>query len=316
MNIQLSVVTTMYKSVDYLDSFYQRISDQCKSITNDYEIIMVNDGSPDASLEKALELHNIDHRIKVIDLSRNFGHHKAIMTGLLAAKGTKVFLIDCDLEEPPELLGSFYDLLQSDPTLDAVYGIQGKRKGGWFERVSGMIYYKIVNSLVDFPIPSNFLTVRLMSSRFVKELTRYQERELNFSTLISHTGFKTKSVKVKKGHKGETSYTLAAKLHILTNTITSSSSKPLWIIFHLGWLITLISFVVMVYFLLYKILADIDVEGWTSVIVSIWFMGGVIMLSLGVLGIYMSKIFIEVKQRPFVNTRQIYQRDEDDNYER
>jgi putative glycosyltransferase len=305
MKIELSVVATLYQSAEYLDEFYQRTVSACKQFTEHFEIILVNDGSPDDSLQKAIELYQEDQRVRVIDLSRNFGHHKAIMTGLSYAKGDRVFLIDSDLEESPELLLSFHQEMEANQTLDMVYGVQKKRKGKLFERVSGRLFYKVVNALGNTAIPANFLTVRLMNRRFVEQLCKYQEREFTFSTLISLNGFHSKSIFIEKGHKGESAYTLRKKMTILVNTITSSSAKPLWIIFTLGTMITILSACAITYVFFKKLIDNIEVEGWTSLMMSIWFIGGVLMLSVGVIGIYLSKVFLEVKQRPYVNIRQI-----------
>ena len=143
--MKLSIVTTLYKSSEYVEEFYKRITKEAKKITDDYEIIFVDDGSPDDSLKKCVSLHKQDQKIKVIELSRNFGHHKAIMTGLSYAKGDFVFLIDSDLEEDPEFLEIFWEELQSGEDLDVVYGLQKSRKGGWFEKFSGGLFYKVFN---------------------------------------------------------------------------------------------------------------------------------------------------------------------------
>ena len=147
--MKLSIVTTLYKSSKYVDEFYERISKEAQKITNDYELIFVDDGSPDDSLEKAITLYQKNEKVRIIELSRNFGHHKAIMTGLSHAQGDFVFLIDVDLEERPELLSEFWHELQNDEGLDLVYGVQEKRKGRLFERVSGYFYYKLINHLSD-----------------------------------------------------------------------------------------------------------------------------------------------------------------------
>src|SRR5256885_14440017 len=144
--MKLSIVTTLYYSAPYLDEFYDRACAAAEKFTRDFEIILVNDGSPDNSLEVALSIYQKDHRVKVIDLSRNFGHHKAMMTGLAHASGELVFLIDCDLEEEPELLERFHrELIASGA--DVVYGVQQKRKGDLFERVSGTLFFKLFNAL-------------------------------------------------------------------------------------------------------------------------------------------------------------------------
>ena len=136
--MRLSIVATLYNSEPHLNEFYERLTQSAQQITHDYEIILVNDGSPDSSLELALKLFDQDSRVRVIDLSRNFGHHKAIMTGLEHTQGECVFLIDSDLEEPPETLNLFWDEMQRGRDLDVVFGVQGKRKGKVFERVSGL----------------------------------------------------------------------------------------------------------------------------------------------------------------------------------
>jgi putative glycosyltransferase len=155
--MKLSIVTTLYKSSPYVDEFYERISKEAQKITDNYEIIFVDDGSPDDSLQKCITLHQQDQKVTVVELSRNFGHHKAIMTGLSHAQGDFVFLIDVDLEEEPELLGKFWQELQNGADLDLIFGVQERRKGGWFERVSGYLYFKLLNHLSNVKIPENFL---------------------------------------------------------------------------------------------------------------------------------------------------------------
>src|SRR6266480_3840502 len=155
----LSIVTTLYNSAPYVEEFYVRVCAATEQITEDYEIILVNDGSPDNSLEIALSIYHKDPRVRVIDLSRNFGHHKAMMTGLIHARGKLVFLLDSDLEEEPELLEQFYQLLKAKDA-DVVYGVQEKRKGRLFERVSGTLFFKLFNFLSTYPIPPNLITVR------------------------------------------------------------------------------------------------------------------------------------------------------------
>ena len=135
MGLRISVVTTLYYSEKYISEFYNRVSQVLTKITDDYEFIFVNDGSPDNSGEKILALQENYPNITLIELSRNFGHHQAILTGLQHVNGDYVFLIDCDLEEDPELLNSFWETIRKDQNIDVVYGIQLKRKGNFFERL-------------------------------------------------------------------------------------------------------------------------------------------------------------------------------------
>ena len=304
--MRLSIVSTLYNSGPHLIEFYERITQCAQDITHDYELILVNDGSPDNSIDLAVSLHEKDPQVKIIDLSRNFGHHKAIMTGLSYAQSENVFLIDSDLEEPPETLKIFWEELQSSKDLDVVFGVQGKRKGGWFERISGSIFYGIINLFSDIKIPKNFLTIRLMSRRYTANLVRCREREINFSTLTELTGFQQKAVAVEKESRSPTTYSFFKKFSILINAITSSTIRPLWIIFYLGLMITLVSSIFIIKLLVDRGVYGVGLEGWTSVIVSIFFFGGLIIFVLGVIGIYLSKIFIESKSRPYTVIRALH----------
>jgi len=307
--MKLSIVTTLYNSSLYVDEFHNRISKEAKKITNDYEIIFVDDGSPDDSLEKAVDIHKRDKKVKVIELSRNFGHHKAIMTGLSHAKGDYVFLIDVDLEEEPELLGNFWKELQDSKDIDVVYGVQESRKGGWFERWSGEMFYKIFNFFSGVKIPSNFLTVRIMKDNYVKNLISFKEKEIVFSILTVLTGFKTKQFIVKKLSHSPTTYSIGKKVKLLLNTITISSARPLFLAFNIGFIITFLSGIYISYLMYRKLFYNIGIDGWTSVMVAISFFGGMIILFLGIIGIYLANIFTEVKNRPLTIIRTKYGED-------
>ncbi len=307
--MKLSIVTTLYKSSPYIDEFYARISKEAQNITDDYEIIFVDDGSPDDSLQKAVALYEKDSKVKVIELSRNFGHHKAIMTGLSHAKGEFVFLIDSDLEEEPELLGKFWEELHKEKELDVVYGVQESRKGGWFEKFTGGLFWKLINFMSPIKIPVNILTARLMTFKYVQSLIAYKESEIFLGGVLAHSGFKQRGLEVRKGSQSETTYTLKRKVSLLINAITSFSSKPLIYIFYIGLLITFFSMLFITKLIIDKLFFGLAFEGWTSLIVSVWFFGGLIILLLGIIGIYLSKIFIEVKQRPYTIVRKFYKKD-------
>jgi putative glycosyltransferase len=304
--MKLSIVTTLYKSSEYVEEFYKRITKEAKKITDDYEIIFVDDGSPDDSLKKCVSLHKQDQKIKVIELSRNFGHHKAIMTGLSYAKGDFVFLIDSDLEEDPEFLEIFWEELQSGEDLDVVYGLQKSRKGGWFEKFSGGLFYKVFNFFSDVKIPKNFLTVRLMNKNYVSHLVRFQEKKIVFSILTVLTGFKSKPFYVNKLNHSPTTYSTFSKIKLLFNVVTASSTKPLWLAFNFGLIVTSSSLFYILYLVQRKIIYDIGIDGWTSVMVLISFFGGLIIIFLGIIGIYLANIFTEVKNRPLTIIRKKY----------
>jgi putative glycosyltransferase len=304
--MDLSIVATLYRSAPYLEEFYARSCAAAESLTNDFELILVNDGSPDASLQVALSLYEKDKRVRIVDLSRNFGHHKAMMTGLAHAQGDLVFLLDSDLEEEPEIFEKFYNELRTTGA-DVVFGVQEKRKGQFFERLSGSLYFKVFNLFSTQKIPPNHLTARLMTQRYVAALMQHREREFVMSGLWALTGFNQTSIIVRKHDKKTSSYGLRQKIAHLVNAVTSFSSKPLVFIFYLGCFILFGSLLAAIDLIVRKLLFGTLLEGWASLIVSIWLLGGLTIFCLGVIGIYLSKIFIEVKQRPYTIVRQVYE---------
>jgi len=306
--MDLSIVTTMYCSSPYVQEFYDRICAVAKKITGDYEIILVNDGSPDDSLDIAVALYEKDPKVRVIDLSRNFGHHKAMMTGLMHAEGELVFLIDCDLEEKPELLERFYAEHRKNGDVDVVYGVQKARKGGFIERISGKIFFWIFNLFSNYPVPTNLVTARLMSKRYVDSLVQHKDREVFIAGLWAITGFKQVPITVTKHYKRNSSYNLRRKISLLVNSITSFSNKPLLFIFYLGSMILCISSIAALYLIIRKVFFGAILAGWPSLMVTIWLLGGLTIFCVGVIGIYLSRVFMETKERPYTIIRQIYER--------
>src|SRR6187551_361503 len=280
--MKLSIVTTMYYSENYLKEFYQRTLSVLTELKLNYEFIFVDDGSPDHSLFKVLELQNSDPNIKIVELSRNFGHQRAIMTGLQYTSGDFVFLIDCDLEENPELLREFFKEITNQKNIDVVYGVQIKRKGGWFERVSGRMFYKLVSALSPIEYPADTLTARVMTRNYVDCVLKFKERELDLWSIFVLVGFNQKAIPVSKGHKGISTFTLRKKIKRAIEIITSFSHRPLYLTFLLGitsFIIALINVAVVVY---KKIVFDVDVEGWASILASVWLVGGMILVVLGI----------------------------------
>ena len=304
--MELSIVTTLFYSSPYINEFYNRISKSVKKITDDYEIIFVNDGSPDNSLEIAVDLYKKDQKVRVIDLSRNFGHHKAIMTGLRFAKGDKIFLINCDLEEAPENIREFYRKLSENPDFDVIYGIQEVRKGGYFNKIIGEIFYIVLNLLSNLTLNSKMAFSRLMTRQYVKNLLKFRESELFLPGLWDLTGYKHDTITISAYHKGRTSYTLNKKLALIVNAVTSFSDKPLIYIFYIGILISFISGLFGFYFVFRKVILGDVLTGWTSLILSLWFIGGLLILFIGTIGIYLSKVFIETKRRPYTIIKKKY----------
>jgi len=306
--MKLSIVATLYNSSSHLMEFYHRATEVAGKLTGeDYEIVLVNDGSPDNSLELALELVGKDEHVVVVDLSKNFGHHKAMMAGLEQSVGEKVFLIDSDLEEEPEWLLPFSEQMVAEEA-DVVYGRQVKRKGSLFEKWSGELFYSVYNWLTDIDHPRNIVTARLMSRRYVDALLLHAEREMVISCLWVITGFKQCEQRVKKHRSSKTTYSLSRKIKHATNAITSFSEVPLRIIFYTGALIFIGSMLYTAFLLFNRLFFAHPMDGWTSVMVSIWILGGLVISFMGIIGIYLSKVFVETKRRPNFIVRGVYGR--------
>jgi putative glycosyltransferase len=305
--MQLSVVTTLFQSAPYIDEFHRRVRMEAEKITSNLEFVFVNDGSTDRSLDVALNLQRHDGRIRVVDLSRNFGHHKAMMTGLEHSQGDLVFLIDVDLEEPPEILATFFESLNKE-NADAVYGVQSPRHGPWFTRTLANLFYWIFEILSDYRIPSHSLTARLMTRRYVDQLVRYKEHLSNMIGLWELTGFKQVAVGVRKSpFKGTTTYTFRRRVAAAVSAITAFSSKPLRLIAYLGLLVTALSAVCVIVLMIGYFAFGISTTGWTSLIVSISLFSGLILFCQGITAGYLAVIFIETKNRPYTVIRRIYE---------
>src|SRR4051794_383918 len=187
--MKLSIVTTLYKSAAHVEEFHRRASEAAKRVTDDYEIVMVDDGSPDDSLALACAVAARDSRVRVVELSRNFGHHKALMTGLDHAKGELCFLIDSDLEEDPALLTEFYRLIHSG-SWDVVFGYQESRQSGSVTGIASRIAWFLIDKLYALQVVPNQCTVRLMRRKYVDALLLHRERSPVIGALWVITGFK------------------------------------------------------------------------------------------------------------------------------
>lgn len=306
--MKLSIVATLYRSSLHIAEFYRRATDTARQLVgDDYEIVLVNDGSPDNSLEKAVQLTENDSHVVVVDFSRNFGHNKARMTGLAHTQGERVFLIDSDLEEEPEWLISFAQQMVDDQC-DVVYGVQEHRKGGLFERFSGEWFYSFFRAFTGIAMPKNIVTARLMTRRYVNALLSHEEREIFLAGLFYITGFDQRPKIVKKHSLSKTTYTFRSKMSILVDSITSFTNAPLMGIFYIGAVISIIAVIYTGYVLIDWFFYSKPLGGWTSVIVSIWLLGGFIISFIGIIGIYLSKIFSETKQRPYTIVRKVYKK--------
>jgi putative glycosyltransferase len=294
----------MFRSAAFVEEFYERASAASRQLTHDFEIIFVDDGSPDDSLAIAQRLAEAHDEVSVLELSRNFGHHKAMMTGLMYSTGDLVYLTDSDLEEPLELMSAFHETMRTSGA-DVVYGVQEQRKGGWFEKLSGAVFWRLINALSTEQIPRNLITARLMTRAYVDSLIQHRDREVFMAGLWMTTGFRQVPIIVAKGHKGSSSYDLGRKIGVAINSITSFSDKPLLGIFHLGIGIFFVSGAIALYSIGKWIVLGELLPGWLSLIVSVWILGGLTLASLGIIGIYLAKVFSEVKDRPYTVVRSV-----------
>lgn len=303
--MKLSIVTTLYRSAAGLAEFHRRISESARGIAGeDYELILVNDGSPDNSLAAARALASDDARIVIIDLARNFGQHAALWTGIQQARGDRVFTLDSDLEEAPEWLADFHKKMDGE-AVDVVYGVQAERRGNGGARFSGEVYYWAFNLFTGIKIPRNITNARLMTRRYVDALLSHEEREIFLAALWEITGFTQLPVPVDKLDLSPTTYNLSAKIRMMVGSIVSFSSAPLVMIFYLGLAVLLIGLTISSLAFGNWALGARPPEGWTSVLISVWMIGGMIIAVLGVIGIYIHKIFGEVKRRPLAIIRSI-----------
>jgi putative glycosyltransferase len=304
---EISIVSTMYRSRPFLDRFLAECLQALSDIRCDhFEILLVNDGSPDDSLAYALQCRADIPQLAVVDLSRNFGHHNAVQAGLRHARGNLIFLIDCDLEVSPLVLTEFYARLRETKS-DVVFGYQEARKGGWFEQMSGGLFWKGFNLLSDVKIPENILTERIMTRRYVQALLQMGDRNLFLGGMMSWTGFQQIGLPiVKKQREGRSTYTLLRRIGLMINAVSSFSAQPLVWLFHVGVTITLLSFSFAFYLVFRKLVFHDALLGFTSVMTVMTLSLGILTTAMGVVGIYLGKVFNQVQNRPNYIVRNIY----------
>lgn len=304
---QLSIVTMLYRSEPWVRAFHGRVVAAAEAVTPSFEIIYVDDGSPDQAAQIALELQQGDARVVLVELSRNFGHHQAAVAGLQHARGERIFIIDVDLEESPEWLSDFAADFEAN-SADVVFGVNATRRGPFFRKHVGGVFWKLFNLLSDTQIPLNPCTVRLMSRRYVDALLTMPEKNLFLAGSYAWLGFKQVGRDVVKGVRPtRSSYSPMRLAELFLDAITSFTSYPLRLIFMAG--VSIASLAVLaggLMFLRKLISPEAFAIGWPSLIVSVWFLGGVTIAFLGIIGIYLAKLFNEAKGRPLYVVRQVH----------
>jgi putative glycosyltransferase len=294
--MKLSVVTAMYKSERFVRTFHAEISKVAGSITDEFEIVFVDDGSPDGSARVVAELAKEDPKVRLVKLSRNFGQSIAMLAGMRKASGDYVYTSDIDLEDPPELLADFHERMTKDPDIQSVYGFMPERAGTFLERWLGAIFYRILGFLAQERIPAQ-VWARLMTRKYIDAVLAFSEVHIFWSGIFHTVGFKQVPVPVERKKTGTTSYNYAKKIDLALSAVTSFSTGPLKLIFLSGLFVSIGSLLAAVV-LLWQHLRGNVVPGWTSIVLAILFMGGLTNLSIGLIGVYVGRIYMQSKHRP------------------
>ena len=305
--MRLSIVSTLYYSAPFLDEFVKRCLDSAEKVTSDFELLLIDDGSPDDSLSKAITLAQNEPRIKIIELSRNFGHHAAILTGISHASGDLIFVVNSDLEEPPEFLGTFLEVMRREKA-DVVFGVHDRSQGSLFHRWSGSMFWLVFNMMSDVRAETNRCAISLMTRQYADVLSALPERNVSVVGLFAWPGFKQVPVPIQRQIRREKStYTFPKRVSLFARSIIDFSAAPLVAVFYLGLIIAGVAFATALYFAITKIMyPEMILSGFTSIIVSIWLVGGIIIAVLGIVGIYVSQVYIEAKGRPRTIVRRVH----------
>ncbi|MFN4246163.1 MAG: glycosyltransferase family 2 protein [Flavipsychrobacter sp.] len=299
-NPVLSIVVPVFNEEEIIKELAIRILDAANSITENYEIIFVNDGSKDNTLKNLKTACAFDkHRLHYISFSRNFGHQIAITAGMDYARGDVIITIDGDLQDPPELIPEMYNEFLDG--YKVVYAKRSKRKGETlFKRVTAKIFYRMLARLVSFDIPLDVGDFRLISRDVLEYLKQMKEYDKYIRGQIAWLGFKSTYVMFEREERkyGKTNYPFSKMLRLAYNGITAFSDSPLKIATGAGFIVCFMSFIIGIYALYSYFISHDAVPGWASIIISITFLGGVQLLSLGILGEYISRIINNVRNRP------------------
>jgi glycosyltransferase involved in cell wall biosynthesis len=295
----ISIIVPCYNEENNITEISQRIRDQMEQLDVDYELIFVDDGSIDNTAEIIKSLYIEEKRIKLISFSRNFGHQAAIIAGLNYCSGDCLIMMDADLQHPPELITKMIQKWKSG--YDIVNTLREDSKNlSFFKRHTSKGYYKLINIISKTKIEAGSADFRLIDRKVIDSFNEIGEYSLFIRGMINWVGFSSTSIRYKPNERfsGKSKYSLKKMVSFALDGITSFSSAPLQISMVFGLFCSFLSFIYMIYALYTKFFTDQALEGWTSTIISILFIGGIQLISIGILGEYLSKIFYEVKKRP------------------
>lgn len=294
----LSVVIPVYKAEACLDELYRRLVAALASITQDFEILMVEDCGADRSWDIIRELAARDPRVKGLQFSRNFGQHYGITAGLDHCDGDWVVIMDCDLQDRPEEIPRLYAKAQEG--WQVVIARRGKRRDAWHKRMMSWLFYKLFEWLADVKHDAETSNFRILSRKVVLGFRQVREQLRFLGGIVSWLGYPTATVDVEHGerHAGRSTYTLRKLWKLASETIVAYSDKPLRLAIRFGFALALFAFAYGSYIVVHAIRYGSAITGWASLIVSMYFLGGITIAILGVMGIYIGKAFDESKKRP------------------
>ena len=294
----ISIVIPLYKCSSALPELFKRLKATLQGISDDYEIILVNDASPENDWEIVKEKATENTKIKGINLSRNFGQHYAITAGLYHAKGEWIVVMDGDLQDQPEEINKLHN--KAVEGYDIVLGQRQRRRDRLFKRFYSKIFYKVFSYLTNTKQDPSVANFGIYNRKAIDAILSMKDNIRYFPTLIQWVGFRKTAISVEhdKRFEGESAYTIRGLFRLAFNNIIAFSDKPLRITIRIGFAISALSFLFGVIYLFRYIIGDITVLGFTSLIISIWFLSGIIISILGLLGIYLGKVYDKVKNRP------------------
>ena len=302
-NIKISIVSPVYRAEKMVHMLVERIVKSVTTITEDYEIILVNDASPDASWQMIEQECANNKRVKGINLSRNFGQHYAITAGLNYTKGEWVVVMDCDLQDRPEEIPALYKKAMEG--YDIVYARRVDRQDKWFKRTTSKVFNSLLNRMSGLNKDKDVANYGIYHNRVIAEYNNIPEQSRSFGSLILYLGFRTAIIDVQHSERaeGKSSYTLSRMFKLAFEVIISNSNKPLRIAVGLGFTMSALSFLLALYNVIARLVGFISFPGYTTTIFSIWFVGGLMLFVMGILGLYIGKIFDQVKGRPIYVVR-------------
>ncbi|MCB9284895.1 MAG: glycosyltransferase [Lewinellaceae bacterium] len=295
----LSVVIPIYNEEGNIPLLYQRLTTTLEGMNIFYELIFVNDGSRDRSMQLIRELASKDARVKFIDFSRNFGHQVALSAGLDHTQGEAVVMMDADLQDPPELLAELYQKYKEG--FEVVYARRRSRQGEtYFKKSATLVFYRLLARMSSIEIPLDTGDFRIIDHKVVEMLRRMPEKIKYLRGQISWIGFRQTSIEYDRPERyaGETGYSFRKLMGLALDGITGFSDVPLKIVTYFGLIVTAFAFVTTIY-VLYSWFSQSDlVQGWSSLMITVLFIGGVQMIAIGIIGEYLSRIHSNVRNRP------------------